>query len=149
LSLIAKKSGLVIGTVRLWPVAVGGGARALLLGPLAVDPDEQGEGVGSGLMQAVLERATALGHHGIILVGNPRYYRKFGFTAGAARDVRIPGQADQHRVLGCELAPGGLADAIGELTVPTGLAAVRLSPGSGSRRSIRDLRAKDALRAAA
>src|SRR4051812_26519527 len=128
LNLIARKSGQLIGTVRLWPVIVGD-RQALLLGPLAVDPDQQGEGVGGALMHSVLERATALGHSGIILVGNPLYYRKFGFFADLAAEVRIAGQADQYRVLGCELSPGGLADAAGEATVPTAMAARALVRG--------------------
>jgi predicted N-acetyltransferase YhbS len=120
LSLVARKSGRLIGTVRLWPVSVGArGTGALLLGPLAVDPNEQGDGVGSALMHAILARASALGHHGIVLVGNPLYYHRFGFLADAAGRIRIPGQHDQHRVLGRELVPGSLAQAEGVLRAAT------------------------------
>ena len=67
--------------VRLWHVSAGG-IPALLLGPLAIDPRVQGRGVGGGLMQVALNRAALAGHQAVILVGDPEYYERFGFSRG-------------------------------------------------------------------
>ncbi len=65
------------------PVACRGGrgGPALLLGPLAVDPAVQGQGLGSVMMQAAIGRAEALGHGAILLMGDAPYYARFGFRA--------------------------------------------------------------------
>ena len=65
--------------MRLWHVEAGG-RPALLLGPLAIDPALQSRGVGGGLMQVALNRAALAGHKAVILVGDPEYYERFGFT---------------------------------------------------------------------
>ena len=83
LALAARVGGRLVGTVRLWNVAAGG-RPALLLGPLAVDPAARGKGVGCRLMKLAIARARDLGHEGIILVGDPEYYERFGFTAAPA-----------------------------------------------------------------
>src|ERR1051326_3078190 len=51
LSFVAVEDGRVIGTVRLWAVSAGSACRALLLGPLAVDPAARRRGIGSALMR--------------------------------------------------------------------------------------------------
>src|SRR5438045_1746808 len=78
LALVARDGGELVGSVRLWHVDAGG-KPALLLGPLAVDPSVQGEGVGASLMRLAIARAGMIGHRGIILVGDPEYYDRFGF----------------------------------------------------------------------
>jgi predicted N-acetyltransferase YhbS len=119
LSLVAEDDGAVIGTVRLWHVTAGPGRPALLLGPLAVDPARQGDGIGGRLMRAALERAKALGHRAILLVGDAPFYARFGFDAGATADLWLPGPYERGRFLALELAPGALAGARG-LVSPTG-----------------------------
>ncbi len=113
LSLIAREGGSVVGTVRLWHVAAGRGRRALLLGPLAVDEMHRSSGIGSALMNAALARAESLGHGAVVLVGDPAYYQRFGFSAEAAADLAMPGPFERHRLLGLELTPGALAGAEG------------------------------------
>jgi predicted N-acetyltransferase YhbS len=119
LALTAREHGKLVGTVRLWNVNAGG-APALLLGPLAVDPTAQGEGVGSGLMQLAVQRAADLGHGGIILVGDPEYYARFGFSAALTGGLVMPAPVDRRRFLGLELGEKSLAAAHG-LILPTGL----------------------------
>jgi predicted N-acetyltransferase YhbS len=118
LSLVARKGSALVGSVRLWDVDAGG-RPALLLGPLAVDPDVQGEGVGAGLMQFAVARAGELGHRGIILVGDPEYYARFGFTAERTGGLVMPAPVDRRRFLGLELKPKALVDASG-LVLATG-----------------------------
>lgn len=133
LALAARDAaGRLVGTVRLWHVALGGdgtgdGRAALMLGPLAVDPAAQGTGIGGQLMRRALAEAASRGHAAVILVGDPDYYRRFGFTADAMADLALPGPVERHRFLGLELAPGGLAGAVG-LVRATGAAVDDATP---------------------
>ncbi|BCH30920.1 N-acetyltransferase [Mesorhizobium sp. L-8-10] len=109
-------SGALIGTVRLWDVRLGEhGGKALLLGPLAVDPDLKGAGLGSALMRHSIEEARRLGHRAILLVGDAPYYERFGFSAEKTGGVAMPGPYERHRFLGLELQPGALDGAEGVL----------------------------------
>jgi len=120
LSLLARDedSDHVLGTIRLWDVALGDGVdgdgrSALLLGPLAVDPLAQGTGIGCKLMRFALAEAAFRGHAAIILVGDPEYYRRFGFSGDLTADLRLPGPVEQRRFLGLELRPNALSGARG------------------------------------
>lgn len=112
-------AGRLIGTVRTWHVSAGPGRRALMLGPLAVDPAARSQGVGVALMQAAVARARAEGHGAILLVGDAPYYARFGFSAEATAGLWLPGPVERERFLALELAPGALAGAWG-LVSPTG-----------------------------
>lgn len=89
-------SGGVAGTIRYWPILVlaQGAAmrRALLLGPLAVDPGLKGMGVGRALVRKSLEAARAAGHALVLLVGDPAYYGQFGFVPAAPLGFCMPGE---------------------------------------------------------
>jgi predicted N-acetyltransferase YhbS len=115
LSFVATDGDMLVGSVRYWPVAIGG-APALLLGPLAVDPERQNQGIGKGLMEASLAKAAALGHRLVILVGDPPYYARVGFAPVPRGQMSLPGPVDPGRLLYLELQPGALADARGEVT---------------------------------
>jgi putative acetyltransferase len=79
-SLVAELDGAVVGHVAASPVELSNGAGGWFgLGPLSVRPDLQGRGIGSRLMAAVLQRLRELGAGGCVLVGDPAYYRRFGF----------------------------------------------------------------------
>lgn len=88
---------IVSGAVRFWPVRVER-AEALLLGPIAVHPTRQGEGLGALLMDASLQTAQAQGWDRILLVGDAPYYKKFGFTQ--LDGVTMPPPTNPARVLG-------------------------------------------------
>ena len=98
--------------MRLWNVKAGD-TPALLLGPLAVDATAQGEGVGASLMRLAIARAGAIGHGGIILVGDPEYYARFGFAAEPTAGLIVPAPVERRRFLGLELAPQSLANESG------------------------------------
>lgn len=121
LSLVAHdEAGSLAGTVRLWHVAAGHtGADALLLGPLAVDPAQQGAGIGGALMRLAIAHATELGHRAIVLVGDEPYYRRFGFSTRPTQGLAMPGPFERHRLLALELQPGALRGAEGVIR-PTG-----------------------------
>jgi predicted N-acetyltransferase YhbS len=104
--------GALVGAIRYWPVRVGR-APALLLGPVAVHPIRQGEGLAGILIRESLARAAALGHARVMLVGDLPYYRRFGFAR--LPGVEMPPPTNPDRVLGLALVPGawdGLAGAV-------------------------------------
>src|SRR5205823_5639119 len=113
------KNGRLIGTVRLWHVSVGHGRPALLLGPLAVHPSCRNRGIGSALMQTAIEKAAALGHRAVLLVGDEPYYKRFGFSPAPTEHLRLPGPFERDRFLALELVPGALRNARG-LVIATG-----------------------------
>ena len=125
LALVARdEAGHVIGTVRLWNIQAGVSPEgravpALLLGPLAVDSAHEGKGIGGALMRAAILEAKKLGHGAVLLVGDAPYYERFGFSAGKAVTLMMPGPFERHRFLGLELKDGWLAGAAG-IIVPTG-----------------------------
>ncbi len=114
LSVVARdESGILAGAIRYWPVAVGG-APVLLLGPIAVHPTHQGEGLGGYMMRGSLAVARGAGWHRVMLVGDAPYYGRFGFHRLA--DVHMPPPTNPDRVLGLELIPGGWDDIVGKVT---------------------------------
>jgi len=118
LALVAVDRGVVVGTLRFWPVDIAGATPALLLGPLVTAPARQGEGIGSRLMRAGLARAAAQGHRIVVLVGDEPYYRRFGFARALARRLNLPGRVDPARFLARELVAGSLAGASGLIGRP-------------------------------
>jgi len=118
LALTAERDGVVVATVRLWHVEAGGKA-ALLLGPLAVAPELQGEGLGRAMMREAIWRAACRGHGAVLLVGDAAYYERFGFSGDLTRDLAMPGPVERERFLGLELRDGALTGASGVL-VATG-----------------------------
>ncbi|MGB7053640.1 MAG: N-acetyltransferase [Acidimicrobiales bacterium] len=63
------------------------GRPAMAIAPLCVEPDRQGRGVGSTLMQEALRRIEASGRPFVLLLGNPAYYARFGFEAAASHGI--------------------------------------------------------------
>jgi len=114
LSLVARdRDGILAGAIRYWPVRVGGQA-ALLLGPVAVHPTRQGEGLGALLIQGSLERARDAGWHRVLLVGDAPYYNRFGFWK--LDGVEMPPPTNPDRVLGQDLTPDAWAGVTGRVT---------------------------------
>jgi predicted N-acetyltransferase YhbS len=118
LAFTARAGGRLVGTIRLWDITAGG-VPALLLGPLAVDADHEGKGVGSGLMRHALAQSVRLGHKAVLLVGDAPYYARFGFGRAPTTNLLLPGPVDLARFLALELESGALANAHG-LVVPAG-----------------------------
>ena len=98
LCLVARgRAGEVAGAIRFWPVRVGA-HDAMLLGPVAVHPTRQGEGLGAFLIQSGLDRADAAGVARVLLVGDAPYYARFGFAR--LEGVVMPPPTNPARVLG-------------------------------------------------
>jgi predicted N-acetyltransferase YhbS len=113
LALSALDGRRLIGTVRLWTVTAGNAKGCLLLGPLAVASDARSLGVGADLMRRALREAKRRGYRAVILVGDPAYYQRFGFSAENTGNLRMPGAFERERLLACEFVPGTLRGARG------------------------------------
>ena len=106
---IKNDYGHIIGSIRYWPVYIGKKKfSCLLLGPLAVHPICQGEGIGAKLILNTLNLAEKYGWERVILVGDESYYSRFGFKKKLAKDLIFPKPVNQDRLLGLELKPGSL-----------------------------------------
>jgi predicted N-acetyltransferase YhbS len=106
---VALLDGRIIASVRFIDVTIGGVGGALLLGPLAVDPDFAGQGFGRQLIAEALEAAKADGVRLVVLVGDEPYYGRFGFRPVPPGQIMLPGPVDARRLLAAELAHGALA----------------------------------------
>lgn len=105
---------VLVGAIRYWPIRVGAdGRRCLLLGPVAVHPIRQSEGLGALLILLSLERAAMSGWEACILVGDEPYYRRFGFSRALAETIEFPEPTNPDRVLALELLDGALAGVAG------------------------------------
>ena len=98
----------LVGTIQCWPVALvdpqGRPLPLIMVGPVAVLPDHQGEGYGQGLMAAMLDAERQLAQpgqtpFGQVLIGDASYYGRWGFSAAATANWRCPGPFEQHRLL--------------------------------------------------
>lgn len=91
--------GVLAGAIRYWPVSIVGDQThaALLLGPIAVHPTRQGEGLGGLLIRQSLGVAAQFGWERVVLVGDAPYYQRFGFTQ--LDGVVMPPPTNPDRVL--------------------------------------------------
>lgn len=99
-SVVRDKDGILGGAIRFWPVQING-RRALLLGPVAVHPTRQGEGLGEYLIRESLKRAADLNWRRVLLVGDAPYYGRFGFAP--LKGIDMPPPVNPARVLGLAL----------------------------------------------
>lgn len=101
---------VLAGAVRYWPVRIGeAGDPALLLGPIAVHPTRQGEGLGALLMGRSLEIAGELGWTRVLLIGDAPYYGRFGFSRECTEGLSYPQPYNPERLLGHEITPGAFS----------------------------------------
>ena len=80
-SLVAEIEGIVVGHIAFSLVSISNGADNWFgLGPVSVKPEFQGKGIGSKLIQEGLEKIKVLGANGCVVLGEPEYYGRFGFS---------------------------------------------------------------------
>ncbi len=106
---VAREGDHLIGSVRLWSIVVGD-TPAVFLGPIAVDAERRRDGLGADLVAACIAQAEALGVAGILLVGDPPYFERFGFATAPAIALSAP--VDRGRVMWRKItadAPTGAA----------------------------------------
>ncbi len=105
LSFAAFEQDALVGTIQCWPILFDGDdgrdVPLVMVGPVAVEPTRQRDGIGRDLMLCALNAAVATGEADrLMLIGDPEYYgRFFGFTADRTGEWRVPGPVEQRRVL--------------------------------------------------
>jgi predicted N-acetyltransferase YhbS len=114
LSFTARIGTLLVGSVRQLPICVGD-TKALLLGPLTVEPPFRKRGVGGALLERALKDARAKGHRLVLLVGDEPYYSRAGFKRVPKGQASMPGPVDYDRLLVAELADGAFTDVSGAI----------------------------------
>lgn len=114
--ILRDETSTLAAAIRYWPALVGE-QDVLLLGPVAVHPTRQGEGLGGLLINESLAEAKRLGWERVLLVGDAPYYRRFGFRK--LEDVTMPPPTNPDRVLGLELKAGAWQGVKGTVTKAT------------------------------
>jgi putative acetyltransferase len=123
-SLVAEAAGRVVGHVLFGDLAIesaGGRVAALALAPLAVAPDHQRRGIGSALVREGLRLCVGRGDRIVIVVGDPAFYGRFGFSAPPAERLESPYAGPAFQAL--ELVPGALDGVAGAVVYPPPFAA--------------------------
>ena len=94
----------LVGTIQCWPVALtdpaGRAHPMIMVGPVAVLPEHQGQGYGQALMTASLSALSPNAPLPQVMIGDPEYYGRFwGFTNAYTGGWDLPGPFEQHRLL--------------------------------------------------
>lgn len=118
-SLVAEAGGVVVGHALLSRVEArvdGRPVHTLALNPVSVRPTHQHRGIGSRLVRTALAHAEEMGAEVVIVVGDPGFYRRFGFSTGPAQ---VFGSVRAHDILqAIELVPGALSGTSGFVDYP-------------------------------
>jgi predicted N-acetyltransferase YhbS len=108
LSLAAlDENDMLVATIQCWPIGLQtkqGQVPLVMVGPVAVVPERQGEGFGVGLMSAMIAEDARLASSGgralpQVLIGDAEYYGRWGFSAAMTGGWRCPGPYEPHRLL--------------------------------------------------
>jgi putative acetyltransferase len=116
LSLVAELNGQVVGHILFTPVTIESANRTITvlgLAPMAVLPPYQRRGIGTGLVERALARLKTAGHRGVVVLGHPVYYPRFGFVPASTFGIRSEYDAPDAAFLALELIPDGLKDCAG------------------------------------
>lgn len=101
LSLSAWVEDRLAGALQCWPIALHGDedeTPLILVGPVAVDPERQQQGIGRAMMREMLVHADR--REPLVLIGDPEYYgRHFGFIADQTANWEMPGPFERRRLL--------------------------------------------------
>jgi len=116
ISLVAKEHGIVLGHVLFTPVFVGDfNINAMGLGPMAVTPERQGEGIGSSLTNEGLKACRTIDVNVVFVLGEPDYYARFGFEIISEKGLYYKGEEFSPYFLAIELTPNCLKGISGEV----------------------------------
>lgn len=115
ISLVAEIDGALVGHILFSPVSLAGhdARRIMGLGPLAVMPEHQRQGIGTALVRAGLRRWAALGGEAVVVVGDAEYYERFGFVPALRYALTCEYDVPEEAFMIVELQHGCLRDASG------------------------------------
>ena len=88
LSLVATVNDRVVGHIMYSPLSIGGNVTGAALGPMAVLPERQRQGIGSKLIEAGNRKLKDAGHPFIVVVGHADYYPRFGFRPASEHGIK-------------------------------------------------------------
>jgi putative acetyltransferase len=110
ISLVAEDKEVVVGHIMFSPVRLSGNLylKMMGLGPMAVIPDHQAEGIGSALVKEGLKKCTQLGFGAVVVLGHSGYYPRFGFTPSIRYSIRSEYAVPEEVFMVKELQPGYL-----------------------------------------
>ena len=105
LSFVAKNNkGSIVGIIRNWPIFIESRKNlSLLMGPIAVHPTFQGEGLGSYLINYSIKESRKYGWERAVLIGDIQYYKSFGFFQQNDNKIDFPSPTDPERILLLEI----------------------------------------------
>lgn len=112
ISLVASVAGEVVGHILFTPARVRGAGepvRVAALGPVAVTPSRQRNGVGTELVLRGLEECRREGYEAVVVVGHPAFYPRFGFRRGSSFGLTCPFRVPDEVFMAAELREGALA----------------------------------------
>lgn len=111
LSLVAEVDGAVVGHILFTDIVMepaGPVDRMLGLAPMAVRPERQGRGIGSALVLRGLEDCRELGYRGVVVLGHPGYYPRFGFLPASRQGIACIYDAPDEAFMALALGDAGL-----------------------------------------
>ena len=105
LSFVAKNNkGSIVGIIRNWPIFIESRKNlSLLIGPIAVHPTYQGEGLGAYLINYTIKESRKYGWERAVLIGDIQYYKSFGFFQQNNNKIDFPSPTDPQRILLLEI----------------------------------------------
>lgn len=113
-SLVAEMDSRITGHILFSPVTIEGLQGSFAgLAPMAVLPELQRKGIGSGLVLAGLEQCRAKRVEAVVVLGHPKYYPKFGFERADQFGLRCVYDSPPESFMALELKPGSLSRAKG------------------------------------
>ena len=117
ISLVAEKGGDIVGNIVFSPVTLAGDTSSIIfgLGPMAVAPSHQRQGIGTALVRAGLEHCRALGAEAIVVLGHPAYYPRFGFLPASGFGIDSDFPAPDEAFMAVELQAGALGNKSGRV----------------------------------
>ena len=105
-SAVAVIGNRIIGNVAFSPITIDGQHPALALAPVAVAPDCQRRGIGAAIIRWGLDECRQSGHGVVLVLGEPAFYRRFGFMPASEFGILCPFRVPSEAFMALELSPG-------------------------------------------
>lgn len=121
LSLVAEAGHEVVGHILLTRISIHNAQRSytsLALAPVTVQPEYQGQGIGTMLVHAAHDKARNLGFTSVALLGQQTFYGRFGYELAKDHNILFPLEVPEENCFILELMPHGLAGVSGMIRYP-------------------------------